>query len=247
MAHEKRIALVTGGTAGLGEDIALELQRQGFEVGVCGRRQDRLDAMRARGVDGLRCDIGTPGEVQHLKSWVLERFGGLDALVNCAGVALPRCRFVDLDFEQVEKVMRINVLGTMLVTQALRPLVQQRRGSIVDFSSTLSQRPRAGTVAYAASKGAVESFTRALAIEAAEHGVRVHCVAPALVRSEIYLPLAGALASDPKMAEASAKMHPLGRIGEPEDVSSLVAYLVSDKAGWLTGQTYFVDGGGMLR
>lgn len=247
MAHEKRIALVTGGTAGLGEDIALELQHQGFEVGVCGRRQDRLDAMRARGVDGLRCDIGTPGEVEHLKSWVVERFGGLDALVNCAGVALPRCRFVDLDFEQVEKVMRINVLGTMRVTQALLPLVQQRRGSIVNFSSTLSQRPRAGTVAYAASKGAVESFTRALAIEAAEHGVRVHCVAPALVRSEIYL-AAGMSAHDYDQLVASrAAEFPLKRIGEPEDVSSLVAYLVSDKAGWLTGQTYFVDGGGMLR
>lgn len=247
MAEKKKVALVTGGSAGLGEDIALELQRDGFQVSVCGRRQDKLAAMQARGIAAFQCDVASREDVLRLKHWLLDQFGGLDVLINCAGVGLPRSRFTELDFDDVEKMLRINVFGTMHVTHTLLPLVQERKGSIVNFSSTLSQRPRAGTVAYSASKGAVDAFTRALAIEAAEHGVRINCLAPALVRSEIYL-AAGMSAEDyDKLLAARAAEFPLKRVGEPEDVSALVAYLVSDKASWLTGQIYAVDGGALLR
>jgi NAD(P)-dependent dehydrogenase (short-subunit alcohol dehydrogenase family) len=247
MADKRKVALVTGGSAGLGEDIALELQRQGLEVAVCGRRQDKLAAMLSRGIAASQCDVASREDVLRLKQWLLDRFGGLDVLINCAGVGLPRSRFTELDFDDVEKTLRINVFGTMHVTHTLLPLLQERRGSIINFSSTLSQRPRAGTVAYSASKGAVDAFTRALAIEAAEHGVRINCIAPALVRSEIYL-AAGMSAQDyDKLLAARAAESPLKRIGEPEDVSALVAFLVSDKASWLTGQVYAVDGGALLR
>lgn len=247
MADRKRVALVTGGSAGLGEDIALHLQRQGFETAVCGRRKDKLDAMQARGIAGYQCDVGRRDDVLRMKDWLVETFGGLDVLVNCAGVALPRARFVATDFEDIEKMLRINVFGTMHVSHTLLPLVQQRKGSIVNFSSTLSQRPRAGTIAYAASKGAVDAFTRAIAIEAAEHGVRVNCIAPALVRSDIYLAAGMPPEEYDKLLAARAEEFPLKRVGEPEDVSGLVAYLVSDKASWLTGQIFAVDGGAMLR
>lgn len=245
--QQNKVALVTGGSTGLGADIARELQRQGFTVAVCGRRQEKLDVMQACGIFGLQCDIANPEDVLRLKDWLLREFGGLDVLANCAGVALPRSRFMDVRFDEIEKMLRINVFGTLHVTHTLLPLVQQRRGSILNFSSTLSQRPRAGTVAYSASKGAVEAFTRALAIEAAEHGVRVNCIAPALVRSDIYL----AAGMSPKEYEdlltARAAEFPLKRVGEPADVSGLVSYLVSDRASWLTGQIYVVDGGGILR
>lgn len=242
-----RVALVTGGSTGLGADIARELHRQGFTVAVCGRRQEKLDAMQAGGISGLQCDIANPDDVLRLKDWLLREFGGLDVLVNCAGVALPRSRFVDVRFDEIEKMLRINVFGTLHVTHTLLPLVQQRRGSILNFSSTLSQRPRAGTVAYSVSKGAVDAFTRALAIEAAEHGVRVNCIAPALVRSDIYLAAGMSPQDYDELLAARAAEFPLKRVGEPADVSGLVAYLVSDRASWLTGQIYVVDGGGMLR
>jgi NAD(P)-dependent dehydrogenase (short-subunit alcohol dehydrogenase family) len=247
MSSNGKIALVTGGSAGLGESIALDLLRAGFAVAVCGRRQDKLDAMQARGVAALQCDIGERDDVHRLKDWIVATHGALDVLVNCAGIALQRGKFVDADMDAVEKLMRINVFGTMHVTQQLLPLLQARKGTIINFSSTLAQRPRAGSIPYSASKGAVEAFTRALAIEAAEHGVRVNCIAPALVRSDIYIAAGMSPADYDRLLQSRAAEFPLKRVGEPEDICSLVSYLVADNANWITGQCFAVDGGGMLR
>lgn len=247
MSDNNRVALVTGGSAGLGESIALDLQREGFEVVVCGRRVDKLDEMKVRGVEALQCDIGELADVQRMKDWIIANHGRLDVLVNCAGVALQRSKFVQVEMSEVEKMMRINVLGTMFVTQALLPLVQAAKGSIVNFSSTLAQRPRAGSVAYTATKGAIEAFTRGLAIEAAEYGVRVNCIAPALVRSDIYIAAGMSPADYDQLLQARAAEFPLKRVGEPEDICSLVSYLVAERANWITGQVLAVDGGAMLR
>jgi NAD(P)-dependent dehydrogenase (short-subunit alcohol dehydrogenase family) len=247
MSQFKKVALVTGGSAGLGEAIALDLQREGFDVIVCGRRQEKLDEMQERGVEALQCDIGQSADVQRMREWIVGRHGRLDVLVNCAGVALQRRKFLEVDMAEIEKLMRINVLGTMSVTQSLLPLVQDAKGSVINFSSTLAQRPRAGSVAYTATKGAIEAFTRALAIEAAEHGVRVNCIAPALVRSDIYIAAGMSPANYDELLKARAAEFPLKRVGEPEDVCSLVSYLVADRANWITGQILAVDGGAMLR
>ncbi len=246
--NQKKVALVTGGSAGLGEEIAFGLQRDGFDVVVCGRRQDKLDAMEARGVTAVQCDVADAASVEHMRRAVTERFGRLDALVHCAGIALQRGSFVDADLSQVEGMVRINVLGTFYVAQSFLPLLYaSKKGSLLTFSSTLAQRPRAGSSAYSATKGAIEAFSRSLAIEAAEHGVRVNCIAPGLVRSDIYL-AAGMSSQDyAKLLQARAAEMPLKRVGEPEDVCGLVSYLVSDKSNWITGQCFVVDGGAMLR
>ena len=244
---QKKVALVTGGSAGLGEEIALGLQRDGFEVLVCGRRQDKLDAMKARGVGAVRCDVADATDVQRMKQALVERYGRLDVLVHCAGVALQRSKFVEADMAQVEGMVRINLLGTLYVAQAFLPLLYASKGSLLTFSSTLAQRPRAGSTAYTATKGAVEAFSRSLAIEAAEHGVRVNCIAPGLVRSDIYL-AAGMSSEDyAKLLQARAAEMPLKRVGEPEDICGLVSYLASEKSSWITGQCFSVDGGAMLR
>ena len=243
----KKTALVTGGSAGLGEDIALHLQREGYRVLVCGRRADKLEAMKARGVETIQCDIGKREDIARMRQWVIQSCGGLDVLVNCAGIAVQRAPFLETSTEDVERLVQINVLGTMFVTQAFLPLVIERRGSVVNFSSTLAQRPRAGSIAYSATKGAVEAFTRALAIEAAQHGVRVNCIAPALVRSEIYLAAGMSQADYDKLLDARSKEFHLGRVGEPQDVTGMLSYLVSDSAGWITGLCLPVDGGAMLR
>lgn len=242
-----KVALVTGGSAGLGEEVALGLQRAGFTVVVCGRRQDKLDAMQARGIDAVRCDVAERGEVQRLREHVVAHHGRLDVLVNCAGIALQRSKFVEVDFADVEQLLRINVLGTMDVTQKFLPLLHARQGAIVNFSSTLAQRPRAGSIAYSASKGAIEAFTRALAIEAAEYGVRVNCIAPGLVRSDIYVAAGMSPADYDKLLQARAAEMPLKRVGEPRDICGLVCYLVGGAADWITGQCFAIDGGAMLR
>jgi NAD(P)-dependent dehydrogenase (short-subunit alcohol dehydrogenase family) len=247
LEQDKKVALVTGGSTGLGEHIALELQREGWEVAVCGRRQDKLDAMAARGMGAFQCDIGVREDVMRMKDWLVRTYGRLDVLVNCAAIALPRNKFLETELEELDRLMQINVIGTLQVTHTFLPLVIERKGSVINFSSTLAQRPRAGSIVYSASKGAVESFTRALAIEAAEHGVRVNCIAPALVRSDIYI-AAGMPPEDyDRLLQARAQEFPLKRVGEPEDVSGMVSYLVSAKANWITGLCLPVDGGGMLR
>ena len=243
----KKVALVTGGSVGIGEAIARDLARDGFEVAVCARGIDRLKVMEADGFAVTSCDIGSPADVAQLKNWMSQRFGGLDVLVNCAGVALPRAAFIDVDFAAAENLFRINVLGTLSVTHALLPLMIGREGSVINFSSTLAQRPRVGSAVYAASKGAIDTFTKALAIELAPHNIRVNCVAPALVRSDIYL-AAGMSPGDYSMLlEARGKESPLSRVGEPSDVSNLVSFLVSEKASWMTGHIVPIDGGALLR
>lgn len=244
---QKKVALVTGGSAGLGEEIAFGLQRDGFEVVVCGRRQDKLDAMQARGVSAVQCDVSDATSVQLMKQAVAKRHGRLDVLVHCAGIALQRSKFVEADMAQVEAMLRVNVLGTFYVAQTFLPLLHASKGVLLTFSSTLAQRPRAGSAAYTATKGAVEAFSRSLAIEAAEHGVRVNCIAPGLVRSDIYL-AAGMSSEDyARLLQARAAEMPLKRVGEPEDVCALVSYLASDKSSWITGQCFAIDGGAMLR
>jgi len=245
--HPQKVALVTGGSAGLGEEIALGLKRDGFEIIVCGRRQDKLDAMHARGVSSIRCDVADATDVQRLKVAVVEKHGRLDVLVHCAGIALQRSKFVEADMAQVEQMVRINVLGTLYVAQAFLPMLYDSKGCLLTFSSTLAQRPRAGSAAYSATKGAVEALSRSLAIEAAEHGARVNCIAPGLVRSDIYLAAGMPQEDYDKLLLARANEIPLKRVGEPEDICALVSYLASNRSGWITGQCFAIDGGAMLR
>jgi NAD(P)-dependent dehydrogenase (short-subunit alcohol dehydrogenase family) len=244
---KKKVALVTGGTAGLGEDIALHLLHEGYEVAACGRRADKLGAMKARGVGVFQCDIGSRDDVARMKHWLVQTYGQLDVLVNCAGIAVQKGPFVEMSPHDMERLVQTNVLGTLYVTHAFLALLIERKGCVVNFSSTLAQRPRAGSIAYSATKGAVEAFSRALAVEAAEHGVRVNCIAPALVRSDIYLAAGMSPADYDELLQARAKEFPLRRVGEPDDVTQMLSYLVSDKASWITGLCLPVDGGAMLR
>ncbi len=242
-----RKALVTGGTTGLGESIALQLQADGYQVAVCGRRVDKLAAMQARGIQAIVCDVGDMDQVSQMGRAVAGQWTQLDLLVNCAGVVLARSDFSEVSLADVERVLRVNLLGTIAVTQVMQPLVIAAKGSIVNISSTLAQRPRAGSVVYSASKGGVEAFSRAIAVELARHSVRVNCVAPGLVRSDIYLAAGMPAGAYDEMLRARASEIPLKRVGEPVDVAGLVAYLGSEAASWMTGVCIPLDGGGMLR
>ena len=162
-------------------------------------------------------------------------------LVNNAGV-IKRELIEEITQEGMAYVFSINVVGTINFSLACLPALKKTKGCIVNISSTLADRPNPGSAIYSTSKGAIDSFSKAMAFEVAKYGVRVNVVAPALVRSEIYSNVMDKKALEKFMKERGAT-YPLGRAGEPEDVAELVAYLASPNTSWMTGAVIPIDGG----
>ena len=242
MAHDRKAAVVTGGAVGIGRAIAETLQRDGFEVAILGRREDRLKAAAATNIRPYVCDVADAGAVGATFGRIRAELGRIDALINNAGV-IRGGELVAASDDDIRYQIDVNLLGSIYCTRAAIAPLKESRGCIVNLSSALAKMPLLGTSVYAATKGAIETFTRAMAVELGTSGVRVNAIAPGLVRSEIYLAdgLSPA-AYEAALKEFSAK-YLLGRAGEPADVAELVAYLVSDRAGWITGAVLPVDSG----
>lgn len=241
-----KVALVTGGNAGIGEAIAKTFAREGAAVLITGRRQQELDRVvidigrmpgRAAAVAGSVTDEA------HARAAVREavaRFGGLDILVNNAGIGEFGRRIHELDDETWARVLDVNLTGVFRMTRAAVPeMLKRQRGSIVNISSIASVVGIPALPAYAASKGALDALTRAIAIDYAEDGIRCNVVNPGLVAT----PMAAPLMANPEQLEPILAHYPLRRPGTPEEVANLVLYLASDEAAWVTGGTYLIDGG----
>lgn len=242
MSDAKKVAVVTGGSAGLGLAIAQTLQRDGFDVAILGRSKERLDQAAASGLRPYVCDVADRQAVNRVAADIVAELGVVHALVNNAGV-IRNGRLTEVDEEGIRYQIEVNILGVINCTAAFADALRQSRGSIINLSSALAKRPLIGASVYAATKGAIETFTRAMALEFGEFGVRVNAVAPGMTRSEIYL-RDGLSAVDYEAAlQEFAGKYVLGRHGEPTDIAELVAYLVSDKAGWVTGTVIPVDSG----
>jgi 3-oxoacyl-[acyl-carrier protein] reductase len=249
MSHRAKgkVALVTGGGTGIGRAIAQTLAADGFQVAVAGRRLEPLRAVSAStGGNAYRCDIASPQEIDRLVDEVLADFGRLDALINNAGI-VKQAPIEAASLADIEVVLRTNLLGTILMTQRCAPALREAHGAIVNLSSTLSHLPQPNQSPYIATKGGIEAFTRAMAVELSADGVRVNAVCPAIVRSDILMTAMGIdqHTNDAMMDERSGD-YLLGRVGEPEDVAGIVAFLASSRAVWITGQTILVDGGRVL-
>lgn len=240
------VALVTGGTAGIGLSVCEVLARDGWQVVACARRIEDAEALREKGIDLRQCDIADPASVTALIKGLRADYGQLRALVNSAGIVLPRSEFEATTDADLERVFSVNVFGTIRMTREALPLMKDG-GTIVNLTSTLALRPRPGSALYAATKGAIAAFSSALATEVASRQIRVHVVAPALVRSRIWTEAGMSQEAYAALLTERGREFPLGRAGEPEDVSELIAFLVSDKAAWLTGNAIQVDGGAMFR
>ena len=238
-----RIALVTGASKGIGKGIALELARAGCDVAVnynrdeAGARatEDEIARLGRRAIL-VAGDVSQSAHVEKMFQETLQAFGRLDILVNNAGIQTWRS-LLDLTEADWDRVLATNLKGSFLCTQRAARCMQAEGGAIINIGSGCNKWPFLNLVDYTASKGGLEMFTKVAALELGPSRIRVNCVAPGAIeieRTKQELPDYGGMWS---------KLTPLGRIGVPRDIGLAVVFLASDAAGFITGQTIWVDGG----
>lgn len=241
-----RVALVTGGARGIGLGITRVLAAAGATVAInYWGSQEAAEALvreietAGRQAMAVGADAGREAEVREMVSQVLERFGRIDVLVNNAGITSVR-PFPQLDLSSWNEIINVNLHGVYNCCAAVVPSMFERRsGRIINISSTAAITGGGGGAHYAASKGAVNGLTRALARELAPRGILVNAVAPTVITSDFLL---GRYPGE-KDRQALVRDIPVGRVGQPEDVGYMVAFLASDLAGYISGQVIILDGG----
>jgi NAD(P)-dependent dehydrogenase (short-subunit alcohol dehydrogenase family) len=242
----KRTAFVTGASYGIGAATALALARDGFDVAVAATRVENLSDVVAKltsmgtRVVPVALNLGSHSSIEQAMATVIDAFGKVDVLVNNAGIS-NRKAAVDITPEEWEAVMQTNVTGTFFMCQQMgRHLVGGGRpGSIVNMASTHGVVGLAGRLIYGTSKAAIIHMTKMLAIEWAQHGIRVNAIAPGTVET----PSRAVFLADPKTRETMLNRVPLHRFGTAEEVAAAVRYLVSPEAAYITGHTLMMDGG----
>jgi len=235
------IVLITGGSGGIGRATAARLSASGKKVVLLARDRGRLEESSSRlgGLPFFAADVLDPEALGAAVDGIEAEYGPIGGLVHAVGsIVLKPLHALSLD--EWRTTYEINVTSAFLVLKAVLPrMMRRKRGAVVLFSSVAASTGMPNHEAIASAKAAIEGLVRSAAIGYARYGIRVNGVAPALTKTE----LSKNLWSTEAAAAASAALHPLGRLGEPDDVAAAAAYLVSDDAAWVTGQVLGVDGG----
>jgi NAD(P)-dependent dehydrogenase (short-subunit alcohol dehydrogenase family) len=244
-----RVAIVTGGSRGLGAEFAEGLAEAGASVMLCARRDEWLvpgvESLRGRGfaVHAMRCDVSNIEQVQAVIDTTVERFGQIDILVNNAGVSWGG-RPETMTLAQWQKVIDTNLTGAFLFSQAAgREMLKRQYGRIINIASIAGLQGNVNGpyyAGYAASKAGLMGLTRELAASWGRHGIRVNAIAPGFFPSRL------SEASIKLVEDGIKKTTPLGRVGQPGELKGVAVFLASDASNYITGQTIVVDGGGSI-
>ena len=242
MKLEGKVALVTGSSQGIGQAIAIRLAEEGAKVIINYRSGSESAEETLKQVQGygIEADLGIVDDVRRLIAESIEHYGQLDILVNNAGIE-KRGSFLDITEADYDEVLNVNMKGAFFATQEMvKHLVEtQRPGKIINISSVHEELPFPNFTTYCMSKSGVKMLTRNLAVELGPLGITINNVAPGAIET----PINTELVNDPGKLNALLQNIPLGRLGQPRDVASIVAFLSSSDADYITGSTFIVDGG----
>ena len=248
MPFSRKVVIVTGATSGIGRAAAIRFAREGAQVILVGRNRTSLTDVHQEITDlGKRAvicaaDVTAADAPEQIVNTAVQSFGGIDVLVNAAGV-IATGTLENTSDETWDEMMAINLRGPFRLMRQAAPHLTARKGAVVNVSSVNGLRSFAGVLAYCVSKSGMDQLTRCAALEMAPLGVRVNAVNPGVTVTNLHR---RAGMDDERYAaflERSKETHPLGRPGQPDEVASLILFLASDKAGWMTGETIPIDGG----
>jgi glucose 1-dehydrogenase len=250
MRLQNKVAIVTGSATGIGQAIAIRFAQEGAAVvvdyvGAPDTPSQTEDAIKSFGgkTIAVAADVSKPDQVQNLVDSAVSAFGRLDIVVNNAGIE-KKFAFVDYPLDVVEKILAVNLVGPFLVSQAAaRQMIKQGQGGrVINISSIHEDLPMPTNAAYCASKGGLRMLTRTIAVELAKYNITVNNIGPGAV----FTPIDADIEEQPEVEKLLMAEIPLNRWGKPEEIAGLAVYLASDEAAYVTGSTYFIDGG-MLR
>lgn len=248
MRLDGKVALITGGGGGLGTLAACAFAEAGADVAVVARTLSKCETtaekVRAAGrtAMALSADVTSTAQLRDMVAQVKERFGRIDILFNNAGITSPRS-MLETSEEEWLRIIDVNIKGTFLCTKAVAPVMKvQGSGRIINMGSILSGVGMANRSAYATSKAGIANFTRSIAHELGPFGITVNTIAPTVIVTDLNREL---IKTQPQLYEALIKRTPLGRLGQPEDIAGALVFIASPAAGFITGQTLYIDGGYM--
>jgi NAD(P)-dependent dehydrogenase (short-subunit alcohol dehydrogenase family) len=243
-----KVAIVTGASSGIGRAVSMIFADNGMKVVAVGRNEAELKTLRESVREGggsikiQLADITNESQTARVVTDTVEHFGGVDVLVNAAGI-IKSGTIETTTADEWDKMMNINLRSMFLLMQKCLPHLVKTKGNIVNVSSVTGNRSFPNVLAYCFSKAGVDHLTHCAALELAEKGVRVNAVNPGVVVTNLHKRSGMSEEDYAGFLEHSAKTHPLGRAGKPEEVAELIYFLASDKSGWITGVTYEIDGG----
>lgn len=246
MEDNKRVAIVTGGGSGIGLAITEKLVVSGITTVIVGRDENKLSAAREKLGDlciPLQADLSKLDSIPQLVDEISRKFGRIDILVNNAGINMKK-EFTEVTDEEFQRILLTNVTAVFALSREVaKHMIGKGRGVIINISSMASQYGIPRVIAYTASKSAIEGMTRAMAVDLSPRGIRVNCIAPGFIATDMS---ARALDNDPERKQKVLSRTPMGVLGSPGDVGEAALFLASDAARYITGVVLPVDGGNSI-